>query len=134
MPRTFCGFVPLLLAAVALLTPGKAVAAPPEGASGKMVLDDVSEELRKYRKEKDPARRAALLKRLAPKRDARVAVLLGNAMKNPDRNGIEAAILFWQYQLPPAARKRAAPNYVEAAEWWEDHEADLRRRAAQLPR
>ena len=54
-------------------------------------------------------------------------------MKNPDRNGIAAAILLWQYHVPPAARKQSAPNFVEAAEWWADHKADLRRRAKQLP-
>ena len=39
MPRTFAGFVLLLLAVLALLSPGKAVAGPPVGVSGKMVLD-----------------------------------------------------------------------------------------------
>jgi hypothetical protein len=39
MRRTFAAFVPPLLAALALLSPEKAVAGPPEGASGKMVLD-----------------------------------------------------------------------------------------------
>jgi hypothetical protein len=39
IPRTFAGFVPPLLAALALLPPGKALAGPPEGASGKLVLE-----------------------------------------------------------------------------------------------
>jgi uncharacterized protein (TIGR03067 family) len=43
MPRTFAAAV--LLALLALLPPEKAVAGPPEGASGKMVLDDDVEKL-----------------------------------------------------------------------------------------
>jgi hypothetical protein len=132
---SFTGMNKVLLTALLLLSLAPALnAGPTAGPSGKMVFDGVADGLRKYRKEKDPAKRAALLKELAPKRDARVAVLLGDAMKNPDTSGIAAGILFWRYQLPPSAHKRAEPNYVEAAAWWHDHKADLRGRAAQLPR
>ena len=56
---------------LALVLPGKAVAGPPEGVSGKMVLeqDKVSEALLKYRRGSDPSRRLALLTDLARVRD-----------------------------------------------------------------
>ncbi|HEX5269790.1 MAG TPA: hypothetical protein VFW33_04845 [Gemmataceae bacterium] len=75
MPRTTFAALPLL-AALALLSPGRAVAGPPEGASGRMVLDEVADGLRKYRREEDDAKRIAWLRRLAPTRDARVAAAL----------------------------------------------------------
>jgi hypothetical protein len=58
MPMTFARFVPLLLAALApVMPPGKALAGPPEGTPGEMVLDKVEDGLRKYRKEQDIDRR-----------------------------------------------------------------------------
>jgi hypothetical protein len=45
MRRTFAGFVPPLLAALALLSPGMAVAEPPENAAGMMAPDEVAEGL-----------------------------------------------------------------------------------------
>ena len=51
MPRTnfAAGMLPLFaVLAVALSLPGKAVAGPPEGVSGKMVFDEVAEGLRRY--------------------------------------------------------------------------------------
>ena len=43
MPRTTFAAVLPLLAVLALALPGKAVAGPPEGVSGKMVLDEVAD-------------------------------------------------------------------------------------------
>ena len=65
MPRMFAGLLPPLFAVLALLTPNRAVAGPPEGVSGKMVLDEVADGLRQYRKEKDQGKRVKLLERLA---------------------------------------------------------------------
>ena len=70
MPRaTFAAAFPLLaVLAVVLALPGKAVAGPPEGVSGKMVLtpDEVADGLRRYRHALDPATRLALMQKLAP--------------------------------------------------------------------
>jgi hypothetical protein len=77
MRRTFAA---VLLATLALLAPVTALAGPPEGASGKMAFDRVGAGLDRYRKEKDPAKRLGWLTRLAPTRDPRVAVALGEAM------------------------------------------------------
>ena len=70
--------MPRMIAAVLLLlfTMGQAVAGPPEKASGKMVLDEVAEGIRTFQKETDVEKRIRSLKRLAPTRDKRVAVVL----------------------------------------------------------
>ena len=79
MPRTLP-----VLALLGLLVPGRpALAGPPEGVSGRIVLDEVWDGLRQYRAEKDPERRIRLLEKLAPSRDPRVAVVLGEAMESP---------------------------------------------------
>ncbi len=51
-------------------------AGPPEGASAKMVLDELIDKLVRLRVEKDPKRKPALAKELGPVRDARVTVAL----------------------------------------------------------
>src|SRR4051794_8005929 len=99
MPRTTAA---VLLAALALLTPGTAPAGPPEGASGKMAFDSVAAGLRKYRKETDEAKRIRWLERLAPSKDPRVAVVLGEArMEGRSRLGVEgyATDLLYQWFL-----------------------------------
>ena len=84
MPRMFA-VVPLLVLALSL--PGKAIAGPPEGVSGKMVLDEVADGLRKYRKEKDAVKRLRLLERLATTRDPRVAIVLVEARPSASETG-----------------------------------------------
>jgi hypothetical protein len=130
MPRTFAGLMLLVL-----VLPGRAVAGPPEGVSGKMVLDGVADGLRRYQKETDPEKRMGWLRRLAPNRDPRVTVALGEAMK-PARGklAIAAGCLMWRHHMSPLYRKSATPNFVEAAEWWVDVEPLLRASARQLPR
>jgi hypothetical protein len=133
MPRTFAAAV--LLAALALLPPGKAVAGPPDGASGKMVLDEVADGLRKYRKEEDLDRRFKALNRLAPTRDPRVAVALGEAFDEEDKGyfRFRLSICLDEWFVPPDFRPKA--DCIEVVRrWWDANEADLRRRAAQLPR
>jgi hypothetical protein len=142
MPGTFARFVPPLFTALALLSPGTASAGPPEAASGKMVFDQVAEALRKYRREKDPEKRLAWLQTLAATGDPRVAVALVDAANN--RNGddldCEAAdVLWWHYASPDAASRRGLVNHDMPPgkgfrPWWKANEADVRRRAAQLPR
>jgi hypothetical protein len=60
MPKTLL----VLLAVLALLSPSKAVAGPPEGVSGKMELDKVEDGLRQYRKATSLAVRIKWLKTL----------------------------------------------------------------------
>jgi hypothetical protein len=145
MPRTFVGFVPPLLAALALLSPGMADTGPPEGASGKMAFDEVAEGLRKYRKEKDPEKRLACLQRLGATGDPRVAVALVGAANNENGDDLDceaADILWWHYASPDAASHRglvtdqisSPPRGKGFRPWWKANEADIRRRAAQLPR
>jgi hypothetical protein len=138
MPRAFAGFLLPLLAALALLPPGKAVAGPPDGASGRIVFDEVGAGLDRYRKEKDPEKRAKWLEKLAPIRDPRVAVALGEALGNWNEKVRWAALsLILKYYCPPPRELEmfstaALPR--KADDWWKANEADLRRRAAQLLR
>jgi hypothetical protein len=135
MPRAFAAALPLL-ATLALLTPGEAAAGPSEGASGKMVLDEVVDGLRRYRAATNPATRIKWLEKLAPTGDPRVAVELYD---------------FWfddtavDFDLRKRALISLACSFargtrfddgicISVTEWWTENEADLRRRAAQLPR
>ena len=139
-------FAAALLAALALLSPEKALAGPTEGASGKMVfVDQVRDRLREYRKEKDPEKRLAWLQTLAATADPRVALALVDAANshNGDDLDCEAAdILWWYYASPDAAAHRGLVNHDVIAPppgkgfrpWWKAHEADIRRRARLLPR
>ena len=124
----------LALAPLALLAPvPPATAGPPEGPSGRMVLDEVADGLRRYRLEADPARRRAWLRRLAPAGDARVALALGEALADADPEYL-AAWLLCEHYVPDATPAFPSLAQVPAAEWWEQNEADLRRRAKELPR
>jgi hypothetical protein len=134
-----------LFAALALLPPGRAVSAPPGRVSVKMVFDEVAEGLRKYRKAKDPTKRLAWLENLAATGDPRVALALVAAANNQNGDDLDceaADILWWHYAGPDAASHRGlvnhnvipAPPGTGFRPWWKANEADVRRRAARLPR
>jgi hypothetical protein len=134
MYKTFASLALLL----AVLSPADAVAGPPDGVPGKMVLaqDAVSQALAKYRRESDPHRRLALLNDLAATRDPRVAVALGQALYDPrSEMRVQAAFGIFFNQTGEVPKKMmggtAAVNW--AREWWAANEDDLRRRARQLP-
>jgi hypothetical protein len=134
MRRTFAGFVLL-----ALVLTGQAVAGPPELPSGKMTFDVVAEGLRKYRKETDPGKSCRLLERLAPARDPRVGVALGERlMKDRPTNSkfyIRIATAIVEYYPGNGGVKMDATGWsLDEDVWWQKNEADLRRRAARLPR
>jgi hypothetical protein len=123
---------------LALLSAKDAVARPPDGVPGKMVLarDDVSESLLKYRRESDPHRRLALLNDLAGVRDPRVAVALGQALYDPRSEvRVQAAfgIFFNQTGEVPKRMMTGKTAVNWAREWWAANEDDLRRRARRLP-
>jgi len=93
MPRPLF-VVPLTLALLAGLAPGKAVAGPPEAVSGRMVfVDKVAERLSRYRQEKDPEKPIGWPRKLAPSRDLRVAVALGELLEEEDDYDLKAADL-----------------------------------------
>lgn len=133
MPRTTSAAVlPLLAVPMMLLAlPGNAVAGPPEGVSGRMVFDEVADGLRKYRKEKDPEKRIGWLEKLAPTKDPRVAMALYGLVRDRSQNidlRNEAVAIMVRYF---ASDYRLSLR--DAYYWWEANEADLRRRAKQLP-
>ncbi len=117
----------VLLLTLFLLGP-PAVAAPPEGLSTRMTVDPVADGLRRYRRETDPVRRRALLRQLAPTGDPRVALALGEVLASGDFPFPEVSLLA-EFYLP--ADKRGSTDAVW--DWWRQNEADLRRRAKELP-
>ena len=96
MPRTTFAALFLLFIGFALAMPGKAVAGPPEGASGKMGLlrDEVADGLRKYRRTKNDEKCFEWLLQVGPTRDPRIGVVLGELMVREPRFselGLDAA-------------------------------------------
>jgi hypothetical protein len=148
MQRTVLATASLLFfAGLALLWRGRAAAGPPERVSGKMQLgsDEVTEGLRRYRKEKDPEKRLALLQTLGATGDPRVALALVDAANcaNGDDLDCEAANLMWWYYASPDAaahRRPVHPYDIHPGRgngfrpWWQANEAEVRRRASLLPR
>ena len=114
------------------------LAGPPTVPSGAMVLDKIADGLSQYRREKDPEKRIEWLKKLAPMRDPRVAIVLAQEGMNPEstlgeRNRQYAAFLLMKHYIPRSQWVDSAKYSVTAQRWWESNEADLRRRAKQLP-
>ena len=134
MPKIIAAM--LMLATVAVLTTGKATAGPPEGASGKMVLDEVADGLRRYRKETDVSKRLEWLRRLAPSGDVRVLVALCEALEDAtdDRFVSEAKGLIVDHYFHPSRRRRGILADLDIMWGWESCKDDMRRRAAQLPK
>jgi hypothetical protein len=141
MPKTFAAV--LLLAVLALALPGKAVAGPPEGISGRMVFDEVGDWLKKYQKENDEGKRVKWLRRLAPTRDPRVAVVLSEAYfgrrptngRTDSRYYIVLEVLLFEFVRGTKYQSRSREGNVvyDLSSWWDENAAELRRRAKQLP-
>jgi hypothetical protein len=144
--RTLAAIASLpLFVALALPSPGRAFSGPPEEVSGKMEFDEVAEGQRKYHKEKDPKKRLAWLQTLGATGDPRVALALVDAADNQNGDDLDceaADILWWRYASPDAASFRGLVNHdvIKAPPekgfrpWWKANGADVRRRAALLPR
>jgi hypothetical protein len=114
---------------IILLVQQSAVADLPIPASQEMIVDAVAEGLRRYRSETDESRRRAILWTLAPTRDPRVALALGEFLESADLPYPEISLLAKLY-LPEA--KRGSTDAVW--DWWRENQLELRRIAAGLPR
>jgi hypothetical protein len=124
-----------LLLALLLLLPGQALAGPPEGVSGRMALDEAADGLRQYRREADSRRRADCLKRLAPTGDPRAAVALGEALSDRSQPVSAAACDgLVDHYAPRALLEQFGERWLTARQWLRVNEAELRRRAKELPR
>lgn len=125
--------VVLSLAVLAGVSP-RAAAGPPEKVVGAMTFDTVADGLRRYQREKDGGRRLAWLKRLAPTRDVRVAVALGEALDEPGGvlSGEAVVLLLAHYDIGPTSPLEDLKGAVRR--WWKKNKAELTRRAAKLPR
>ena len=141
MPRMFAGFVPPMLAVLALLLPSQAVAGPPERASGKMVfIDRVTEELRRFRQEDSLEKLEQLFESLAPTRDPRVGLEFGRIIALCEVAGTNATRfqllgLFNRYYSndPPPVGMLRNDELQRAARTWKARKAEFHRRAKQLP-
>jgi hypothetical protein len=127
--------MPKLITLLALLSAaGLVTARPPEGVSTKMAFDRVGAGLLRYRHEKDQKRRIEWLKRLAPTRDARVAVEIGEyleqALPNEDLIVLGGLMAEHFQQHPPEGPP--LQHARRATQWWYDNRVELRRRAAAL--
>jgi hypothetical protein len=142
--KSFAAVALPVLAVLSLLSPGTAVAGPPEGVAARMVLDEVADGMRKYRKETETPKRLAWLRKLAATGDPRVAVLLAEAARNHDDGEVDceaADELWWHYASPDAVSRRGIvnrqdrkpPTGLNYRAWWKANEAEMRRRARQLP-
>jgi hypothetical protein len=127
----------VLLLTLPMLSPAKVAAGPPEGVSGKMVLDEVSEGLRRYRQESNENERVMLLRKLSTTRDPRVGVAIGEYLsggRGPFPHQISVAWMLTQHFMPsPICCDDVVEQTKAARLWWRENEADLRRRAKQLP-
>jgi hypothetical protein len=132
MTRTFARFALLLVMSLALLSPGKSFAGPPEKISGKMVFDEVADGLRRYLMEKDEDKRAKWLEKLAPSRDPRVMVVIGEALFDESSWVIREAVRIVEEYYDPSIQLRSHSHRHYARLWWQGHEADMRRRAEQI--
>ena len=129
MPKTLLAMLLLLVTVVPVS------AGPPEGMSGQMVLapDPVKDGLRQYRQARDQAARLALLQKLAPTRDPRVALVIWEEI--PQDRRIHT---IWECRMVGLMNRhfvRGANgdgNELSVWDWWKANEADIRRRAKQL--
>jgi hypothetical protein len=134
----------VVLIAGAVWAAGVTAGGPKPGPPAETV-DRVAEGLRKYRKEKGPEKRLACLQTLAASGDPRVALALVDAANNHNGDDLDceaADLLWWYYASPDAAAHRGRVNRDVVPPppgkgfrpWWKANEADVRRRAARLPR
>ena len=135
MPRkTFAAVLPFL-AVLALALPGKAVAGPPEGVSGKMVfVDEVEDWIMKFRRAKGRDKRMNLLNELGKKReDPRIRVIVGETLNDPTPDVRECAAAQFCYGGNLGITMTLDAWVRVAKDMWREEKADLRRRAKQLP-
>jgi hypothetical protein len=109
-----------------------------------MLLDPVVDGLLQYRNERNPEKRVLILRRLAPYRDPRVAIVLMEAALDRSDLSVSAEAtlgLYVHYVIRgDAIRGNAFHDSAqrelildEVRVWWNRTEQDLRRRAKQLP-
>jgi hypothetical protein len=128
--------LPTAILATLALSPAQALASPPDRPLGRMALDEVADGLRRYHAARTPQARVAWLRKLAPIKDARVGLMLGEAISSEDddlrRWAIGQVYSHYESELPDGAAPYPITSMVRG--WWRQNEADLRRRAALLPR
>jgi hypothetical protein len=118
---------PLLTAALPLACGSPC---PDLTSSQQVVLDRAGARLERYHQETNPAKRAALLRGLAPSRDPRVAVALGEALA--DRSlavRVAATYGLLNHHLPAPVEGGTEQHMKAAARWWKANQDRLGRHA-----
>jgi hypothetical protein len=139
MPATrFATVAPFIAAlSLVLLWPVRTLTGPPDRASGKMVMDEVSEGLRRYRRETDESKRVEWLRKLARTRDPRVGAAMGEYLSSegsPFPHQLSVVWLLTSHFMPsPVVYDDLVAQMQAARVWWRDNEAHLRRQALRLP-
>jgi hypothetical protein len=129
---------------LAVVSP-RAPAGPPDKVVGAMAFDTVADGLRKHHTETDQAKRIRWLEKLAPTGDPRVAIALWETQfsftdETPeDEKRLRAKIGdLLDHSFVSGTRfhhvYEGGGQLFETGAWWDATEADLRRRAARLPR
>jgi hypothetical protein len=107
--------------------------------------DWLAGELRRFRTLAEPGERVRAIQRLGPIRDPRVTVALMDvalAERDKARAGatetsgelLAASFALFEYHIPEDERVYGVKYWTGAMMWWNIHEADVRQRAAALPR
>jgi hypothetical protein len=110
-----------------------ALALPPESVvDDRMVIDEVTEGLRRYRAAKHPGERARLLAKLGKQDDVRLTLELGDALADEAKEVRGVAIQALARRYFPKV-KDSLEQEVNVLLWWLCNEDDLRRRADELP-
>jgi hypothetical protein len=95
----------------------------------------IAQNIHRYRAATNPETRAALLKELAPSRDPRAAVVLGEALKDPVLAlRVIATNCLLDYYVPALVEGGSEQQMEAALRWWKKNEARLRREAKQMDR
>lgn len=123
----------VVCAAAVLLLGSVALADAPRGVSTRAARDEVAEKVQRLRQETEPEKRLALVREIGRIPDPRVSVALMELVLELTPKGdspllMEAAYFFVRHHIPP---HEAPPTKFprSAAIWWEQHEAEVRRRA-----
>ncbi len=136
--------VPLLLALAVWVSPllhlARRAAPAPKPPQGKE--DPVAGELRRFHDLTEPGEQIRAISRLGPVRDPRVTVLLMEVVQAEldtgaiGRGGVllAASYALYDYHIPEAEQVYGVKYWIGALMWWQIHEAEVRQRAASLPR
>src|SRR5262245_38425804 len=124
--------MPKMLLGLVVLLPGQAASLdePEDLLRLTAVVDDVVQDLRRFRAEKDRGERIAFIRRRGPIPDPRVLVaLMEEVVLKEDAHKGELLLASWmvcRHQIPPGAKLAVGAKYWTVARmWWSENETDV---------